>query len=397
MTYLKAMRPEDILKPTAAGLCSAIGGFHIDPTRPVDRALITHGHSDHARPGHGAVLATQETLDMMRLRYGADFAGSTQAVRYGETLKLGSTQVSFHPAGHVLGSAQICVAGNGTRVVASGDYKDAADPTCAPFELVRCDAFITEATFGLPVFRHGDAGAEIAKLLRSVALFPERAHLVGAYSLGKAQRVIALIRQAGYDAPIYLHGAMESITRYYVSRGIDLGELRPVLGTAKTELAGAIALCPPSSLQDRWTRRFPDPISAFASGWMRVRARARQRGVELPLVISDHADWDGLCATIAATGASQIWVTHGAEEALVHWCTLRGLEARPLGMVGYGEEDEEAVIPGPSQRVQPSAGPMINSARSPESITTNGNDAENSVVMDSGQPLRGFRNDGGAS
>ena len=342
MTYLGLMRPEDILARSPAGLCSPIGGFHIDPVRPVDKALITHGHSDHARPGHGAVLATQETLDMMRLRYGENFAGTTQAVRYGDKLKLGKTQVSFHPAGHVLGSAQICVAANGTRVVASGDYKDVADPTCAPFELIACDAFITEATFGLPVFRHGDPRAEITKLLRSVELFPERGHLVGAYSLGKAQRVIALIREAGYDKPIYLHGAMESITKYYVSRGIDLGELRAVRDTKKTDLAGAIALCPPSSLQDRWTRRFPDPVSAFASGWMRVRACARQRGVELPMVISDHADWDGLTATIAATGASQIWVTHGAEEALVHWCTMRGLEARPLNIVGYGDEDEGA-------------------------------------------------------
>ncbi|HMK80123.1 MAG TPA: ligase-associated DNA damage response exonuclease [Xanthobacteraceae bacterium] len=334
------MRPDEILKPTAAGLCSPIGGFHIDPVRPVEKALITHGHSDHARAGHGAVLATQETLDLMRLRYGANFAGTTQAVRYGETLRLGDADVAFHPAGHVLGSAQICVSANGTRVVASGDYKDVADPTCAPFELVQCDAFITEATFALPVFRHGDPADEIAKLLRSVALFPERAHLVGAYSLGKAQRVIALIRAAGYDRPIYLHGAMETITSYYVSRGIDLGELRLVRDATKAELAGVIALCPPAALQDRWTRRFPDPVSAFASGWMRVRARARQRGVELPLVISDHADWDGLCATIAASGAAQVWVTHGAEDALVHWCATRGLAARPLHMVGYGDEDE---------------------------------------------------------
>jgi len=385
MTYLKVMRPEELLKPTPAGLCSQIGGFHIDPTRAVDRALITHGHSDHARPGHGHVLATQETLDLMRLRYGENFAGSTQAVRYGETVRLNGVAVTYHPAGHVLGSAQICVEQKGTRVVASGDYKDVADPTCAPFELIQCDAFITEATFGLPVFRHGDPKAEIGKLLRSVALFPERAHLVGAYSLGKAQRVIALIRQAGYDRPIYLHGAMETLTRYYVARGVALGALRAVRDATKTELAGTIALCPPSALQDRWTRRFPDPVSAFASGWMRVRARARQRGVELPLVISDHADWDGLTATVAATGASQIWVTHGAEEALVHWCTMRGLEARPLGLIGYGDEDEEAVIPGPS------------AARSPESITTNGTDAESSVVMGSGQALRAFRNDSSES
>jgi len=339
MPYLRAMRPEELLCPTPAGLCSRSGGFHIDPTRPVERALITHGHSDHARPGHGAVLATPETLDLMRLRYGPDFAGTIQAVEYGERLRLGDVDVSFHPAGHVLGSAQIKVENGGCRIVASGDYKDVPDPTCAPFELVPCDVFITEATFALPVFRHGDPMAEIAKLLTSVALFRERGHLVGAYSLGKAQRVIALIRAAGYDRPIYLHGAMETITRYYQAR-VDLGELRAVRDAAKGDLAGAIALCPPSALQDRWTRRFPDPVAAFASGWMRVRARARQRGVELPLVISDHCDWDGLTATIAATGASEVWVTHGAEEALVHWCITRGLAARPLHMIGYGEEEE---------------------------------------------------------
>jgi putative mRNA 3-end processing factor len=203
------MRPEELLKPMPGGLCSPRGGFHIDPTRPVKRALITHGHSDHARPGHGAVLATQETLDLMRLRYGDDFAGTTQAISYGENVNLDGVKVTFHPAGHVLGSAQIAVEENGLRIVASGDYKDIADPTCMPFELVSCDVFITEATFGLPVFRHGAPGKEIEKLLRSVAVFPERAHLVGAYSLGKAQRVIALIRAAGYDKPIYLHGALE--------------------------------------------------------------------------------------------------------------------------------------------------------------------------------------------
>jgi len=336
------MRPQDLLVSTAAGLCCPPGGFHIDPLRPVERALITHGHSDHARPGHGAVLATQATLDLMRLRYGDGFAGTTQAVRYGEALDVGRIAVRFHPAGHVLGSAQISVAHNGLRMVASGDYKDVADPTCAPFELVACDVFITEATFGLPVFRHGDPHREIGKLLRSVTLFPERAHLVGAYSLGKAQRVIALIRQAGYDQPIYLHGALETITRYYAAREdpkIELGELRLVRGADKSALAGAIVLCPPSALKDLWARRFPEPVTAFASGWMRVRARARQGGVELPLVISDHADWDGLCATIAATGAGEIWVTHGAEDALVHWCGTRGLKARPLRIVGYGEED----------------------------------------------------------
>jgi len=334
------MRPEDILVPTPAGVCCKLGGFYIDPTRPVERALITHAHSDHARSGHGAVLATRETLDLMRLRYGENFAGSTQAIRYGESLNLGGAIVTFHPAGHVLGSAQIAVAANGLHVVASGDYKNVTDPTCAPFELVLCDVFITEATFALPVFHHGSADAEIGKLLASVALFPERAHLVGAYSLGKAQRVIALLRNAGYGAPIYLHGAMESITRYYAERGIALGELRTVRGADKAALAGTITLCPPSALSDLWTRRFPDPLTAFASGWMRIRARARQYGVALPLVISDHADWEGLTATIATTGASEVWVTHGQEDALVHWCATRGLKARPLDIVGYGDEEE---------------------------------------------------------
>ena len=334
------MRPEDLLLPTPSGVCCKRGGFHIDPTKPVDKAVITHGHSDHARAGHGAVLATQETLDIMRLRYGADFAGATQAIRNGESLTLGGAKVTFHPAGHVLGSAQIAVECNGLRVVASGDYKDVADPTCAPFELVPCDVFITEATFGLPVFRHGNPDAEIGKLLASVALFPERAHLIGAYTLGKAQRVIALIRKAGYSQPIYLHGAMESVTRYYQSRGIDLGGLRLVRDAKKAELAGTITLCPPSALKEVWSRRFPDPVTGYASGWMRVRARARQSLVQLPLVISDHADWDGLRDTIAATGAGEIWVTHGQEDALVHWSQTRGLKARPLDIVGYGDEDE---------------------------------------------------------
>jgi putative mRNA 3-end processing factor len=338
--YIRKMRPQDILVPVPAGLCCKPGGFHIDPVRPVERAVITHGHSDHARPGHGAVLATQETLDIMRLRYGDNFADSTQAVGYGEKTKLGDVTIQFHPAGHVLGSAQIAVSCGGTCIVASGDYKDAPDPTCAPFELVPCDVFITEATFGLPVFRHGHAADEIKKLLASVALFPERAHLVGAYSLGKAQRVIALLREAGYDAPIYLHGAMEKITRYYESRGVPLGDLRPAKGMKKADLAGTITLAPPPATSDIWTRRFPDPVTAFASGWMRVRARARQRGVELPLVISDHADWDGLTATIDATGAGEVWVTHGQEDALVHWCTAKGLTAHPLDLIGYGEEDE---------------------------------------------------------
>ncbi|MBS9476700.1 ligase-associated DNA damage response exonuclease [Ancylobacter radicis] len=335
------MRPEELLHSTPQGLYSPAGDFFIDPTRPVPRALITHGHSDHARAGHGAVLATRQTLDIMAIRYGAAFAGTTQASAYGESVSVNGVAVTFHPAGHILGSAQILLEKDGCRIVASGDYKPGEDPTAAPFAPVRCHVFISEATFGLPVFRHPEPADEIAKLMQSLALFPERAHLVGAYALGKAQRVMALLRAAGHERPILLHGAMEKLTAYYQSEGIDLGEVSPARGLKGAELAGAVVLCPPSSLTDVWSRRFPDPVTAFASGWMRIRARARQNGVELPLIISDHADWDDLQASILATGCEELWVTHGQEDALVHWAGLAGLRARPLHMVGYGEEEAE--------------------------------------------------------
>ena len=336
------MRPEQLLVPTPAGLFCPPGGFHIDPTRAVARALITHAHSDHARPGHAALAATAPTLDLMRLRYGEGFAGITQAVGYRERIGIEGVGVSFWPAGHILGSAQILLEAGGLRVLVTGDYKTVADPTCAPFERLACDVLITEATFALPVFRHGEGGREIDKLLRSLALFPERTHLVGVYALGKAQRVIALLRRAGYDAPIYLHGALEAFTRYYATHGLDPGPVIVAREATRTALAGAIVLCPPAALHDVWARRFGEPVRALASGWMRLRARARQRGVELPLVISDHADWEELTSTVTASGASEIWVTHGREEALVHWSGTRGLKARALNVAGYGEEDEDA-------------------------------------------------------
>jgi putative mRNA 3-end processing factor len=342
-----ALRSTDILTQTPQGLYCPLGDFHIDPVRPVTRALITHGHSDHARSGHSAVLATRETLGIMGVRYGEDFAGSVQEAALGETLRLGDVAVRFTPAGHVLGSAQVTVEAGGTRIVVSGDYKRAEDPTCLPYEVVPCDVFITEATFGLPVFRHPDTRAEVRKLLDSVALFPERAHIVGAYALGKAQRMMALLREEGFDGPIHLHGALERLTAYYKSEGIPLGETPKVVAAERPKLGGAIVLCPPSAIQDLWARRFPDPVTAFASGWMRVRARARQKGVELPLVVSDHSDWDDLCRSILETGAGEVWVTHGQEDALVHWCTLQGITARPLHMLGYGDEGEDSASPSP--------------------------------------------------
>jgi putative mRNA 3-end processing factor len=335
-----ALRSTDILTQTPQGLYCPLGDFHIDPTRPTDRALITHGHSDHARAGHGAVMATGETLRIMAARHGEGFAGTTQEARLGAGQKIGDVQVRFTPAGHVLGSAQIVIEAGGTRIVVSGDYKRTEDPTCLPYEVIPCDVFITEATFGLPVFRHPDSRSEVRKLLQSVALFPERTHIVGAYALGKAQRVTALLREAGYNAPVYLHGAMERLTALYKSEGIALGETPKVIAAERSRLGGAIVICPPSSIQDLWSRRFADPVTCFASGWMRVRARARQKGVELPLIISDHSDWDDLCSTILETGAGEVWVTHGQEDALVHWCSTRGIAARPLHMLGYGDEGE---------------------------------------------------------
>jgi putative mRNA 3-end processing factor len=334
------MRPAELLHPRPEGLWCPPGGFFIDPLRPVDRALITHGHADHARRGHAHVLATRETLAIMAVRYGADFAGSTDVATLGERRRIGAVTVSFHPAGHVLGSSQIAVEAEGLRIVVSGDYKRTDDPTCLPFELVPCDVFVSEATFGLPVFRHPDAAGEVEKLLSSLRLFPERAHLVGAYSLGKAQRIVKLIRLAGYDRPIHLHGAMEKLMAFYEAEGIELGPLDLVKSADRARLKGEIIMCPPGSLQDVWSRRFPDPVTAFASGWMQTRARARQRGVELPMIVSDHADWPDLCRTVEETGCAELWVTHGQEDALVHWAGTRGIKARPLNLVGYGDEGE---------------------------------------------------------
>jgi putative mRNA 3-end processing factor len=338
---LTAMPRKDLVSLTPAGLYCAAGDFHVDPVRPVARALITHGHSDHARAGHGEVLATRETLAIMAIRCGANFAGRTQAIRYGESIRLGSVTSSFRPAGHILGSAQILIEAGGTRIVVSGDYKREKDPTCLSFEPIACDTFITEATFGLPVFRHGDAGREIAKLLASRQLFPERTHLVGAYALGKAQRLIALLRAAAYDRPIFIHGALEKLTEFYKGEGAELGEIRKTAGLNAAQLAGELVLCPPSALQEVWARKFPDPLLVFASGWMRVRARARQRGVELPLIISDHADWDGLCATILETGCSELLVTHGEGDALIHFARGHGIAAESLHLLGYGDEEAD--------------------------------------------------------
>ncbi len=334
-------KPKSWLEPHPHGLYVKPADLWIDPSRPVERAAVTHGHADHARSGHGAVFATPETLAIMALRYGVDAAAShNQAFPYGDGFERGGVRFSFFPAGHVLGSAQILMEYAGERIVITGDYKRRPDPTCAPFEVVPCDIFITEATFGLPVFRHPPTANEITKLMGAVRAEPDRCVLVGAYALGKAQRVMAELRAAGWDAPIYIHGAMEKMCALYAAHGVDLGELRLVSETDKAEMVGQIIVAPPSALNDRWSRRLPDAVTAMASGWMRVRQRARQRMVELPLVISDHADWDELTTTITEVNPKETWITHGSEDGLLRWCELHQRKARALHLVGRDLEEE---------------------------------------------------------
>jgi putative mRNA 3-end processing factor len=309
----------------------------VDPSQPKSRALVTHGHADHARGGHGAVLATPETLAIMETRYGPQ---SGQGIAYDETIRVGDVDVRFVPAGHVLGSAQIVLEHAGERVVVSGDYKRRPDPTCPCFVPVPCDIFITEATFGLPVFRHPDTGSEIDRLLHRLHSDLSRCVLVGAYALGKAQRIITELRLRGHHDPIYIHGAIERLCRLYEELGVELGDLRPATGAPKDELKGKIVIAPPGALNDRWSRRLPDPVTAMASGWMRIRQRARQRNVELPLVISDHADWDELTMTIRELAPREVWITHGREEALKHWCMTHQIKACELNLVGYEDEDD---------------------------------------------------------
>jgi putative mRNA 3-end processing factor len=341
------IRPEDVLRPTPQGLYCPPGDVFIDPVRGgVDRAIITHGHSDHARPGHGSVLATPATLEAMRVRYGPGFCGSQQPVRYGETVSMGGASIRLLPAGHVIGSAQVEVTYKGLSMICTGDFKRRRDPTCPSFEVAPCHILISEATFALPVFRHPDSRGQIAKLLASLSAFPDRTHLVGAYAFGKAQRILCELRQAGYQETVFLHGAMRDLCDMYQRLGVDLGHVEPVSTvtdkhSAASRFAGRIVICPPSATGSPWAARFSDPVIAFASGWMTIRQRAKVSGVELPLIVSDHADWDELTSTVREVNPEELWVTHGRADALARWASLEGRRARPLHLVGYEDESPD--------------------------------------------------------
>ena len=318
-----------MLVPTKAGLYCPDGDFYVDPLRKVPRAIITHGHSDHARKGHGAVLATEPTLRFMAMRYGKNFAGTSEAIIEGEPLQVGDVTVTLLPAGHMLGSVQVRIEKGGASIVAAGDFKRSADPTCPAFEPRPCDIFITEATFALPLYRHPPPSEELEKLFTSTRVFPDRPHLIHAYSIGKAQRVIALLREAGFDRAIHVHKAIAAATSTYEDAGVPLGQLISLPEDIEDQAAykGEIILSPPGGATDA----LPNPITSFASGWMRLKSAARGRGGSLPLILSDHADWDELVETVKDVQAEKVWITHGREDVLAdHLKNHLGVEATAL-------------------------------------------------------------------
>jgi putative mRNA 3-end processing factor len=327
----------DLIVQRPEGLYCPPGDFYIDPWRPVERAIVTHAHADHARPGHAHYLAQADAAGVLRARLGADI--TLQTLAYGEPLRHGDVTVSLHPAGHVLGSAQVRVAHGGHVWVASGDYKLAPDPTCTPFEPVRCDVFITESTFGLPIYRWPAPEALFGELNAWWAhnAAQGRPTVVYAYAFGKAQRLIA-----GADAgigPIVVHGAVETLNQAYRARGVALPRTWRV-GEEGLDLTRALVIAPPSAAGTPWLKRFKDPADAFASGWMLVRGARRRRGVDRGLVLSDHADWPGLLQAIAATGAPRVIVTHGSIDVMVRWLREQGLDAGSFH-TEYGANDDD--------------------------------------------------------
>lgn len=328
-----------MIERTAEGLYCRAADAWVDPWRPVSRALITHAHADHARPGCGEYWAVATSEGVLRQRLGQDI--TLHPVSYGETFWLNQCRVSFHSAGHVLGSAQIRLEAEGTVWVVSGDYKRDDDPSCAPFEPVPCDVLITEATFGMPIYRW-QSGAEVARQIRDWWQGDQsRPSLLFCYAFGKAQRLLAELKAIGVDDEVLLHGAVETVTRHYRDAEVAMTPSRPVSEIPRNEsLAGRLVLAPPSAHRSSWMRRFKHPQTAFASGWMAVRGARRRRGYERGFVLSDHADWPGLIRTVKQSRAQKVYVTHGQSDVLARYLReTEGIDAEPLDTLFEGESD----------------------------------------------------------
>ena len=333
------MRSEDLVCLRPAGLYCPTGDFYIDPWRPVERAVITHAHGDHARAGHAHYLAATPSAGVLRSRLGSI---SLQTADYGSAIEFRGTRVSLHPAGHVLGSAQVRIEHRGRVWVASGDYKVEGDPTCEPFEPVRCDVFISESTFGLPIYRWPSSEEVFADIHRwwSANAAAGRTSVLFCYAFGKAQRILAGIDPS--IGPLLVHGAMESLNQAYRESGVPLPPtLLAARVTDRAELGRALVLAPPSAQGSPWLKRFGDYSDAFASGWMQLRGTRRRRALDRGFVLSDHADWPGLMRAIGATGAQRVIVTHGQVPIMVRWLREQGLEAEAFE-TEFGDEHAEA-------------------------------------------------------
>jgi putative mRNA 3-end processing factor len=354
----------DLVVARPEGLWCEAGGFHIDPWRPVSRALITHAHADHARVGHEHYLAARDSEGVLRSRLGSI---ALESLAWGESRKIGDVLVSFHPASHALGAAQIRLEHRGEVWVVSGDYRVESDRSCAPFEPVRCHVFVTESTFGLPIYRWAPQAQVFADVLGWWRANADegRVSILYCYAFGKAQRILAGLADAlgevgGAPGPIVCHGAVETLNIVYRECGISLPDTQVVTdfsrGKADAALLGrALVIAPPSASGSPWRRRFGEASEAFASGWMQVRGARRRRAVDRGFVLSDHADWPGLQQAIAETGATRVIVTHGYEAVMVRWLRERGLQAQSFETEYGGEQGAEETGSGEPDSEVPAA------------------------------------------
>jgi putative mRNA 3-end processing factor len=332
------MQVSALLESTDYGLYCADGDFYIDPWGPVERAVVTHAHSDHARPGSNTYLTTSEGTELLRLRIGEE--ATITPLEYGETLLMGSTRVSLHPAGHILGSAQVRLERNGEVWVVSGDYKLGADCTTTKFELVQCNTFITESTFGLPIYRWQDESTIFNEINEWWSMNRDRGwtSILYSYALGKSQRILA-----GVDTsigPIAAHGAVLRFLPSYKAAGIKLPNVIAATADTLPQYKGAgLVIAPPSASGSTWPRKFGLSSDGLASGWMQIRGTRRRRAIDRGFVLSDHADWDGLLSVIASTGAENVGVTHGYTDTMVRYLQERGFHSWEVPTLYVGDED----------------------------------------------------------